>query len=284
MKLFLFKIFVFSIITFIFYNIYYHSRTKAVKVIDNRKVYIWGDSQTVQGFDLEVLREQTNLEFYSMAVAGGGIYDFACFTNLVPEKSKIIIGVSSTMFLRSENLDYNRTSMDWDAFFNAGISGYSISTLKNIILKNYKPLVVFPKKSENYLHGSNLNRLQQKKVEENYLIGVDFAKIRLSYFIKYLNKLKAKGCSVLLVQIPKSELLGEVEKLPEISNSLNLISLRIKEVIDDQNQLKLELSQGDFYDVTHLNRQGAKKFSAYLTPYIKLEGPIIKGEITLLEY
>jgi len=284
MKVFLFKVFVFSVFTFILYYIYYQNRTQAVKIVDNTKVYVWGDSQTVQGFDLDVLRKQTNLEFYSMAVAGGGIYDFACFVNLVPENSKIIIGVSSTMFLRSEYLDYNRTRMDWNAFFNAGISGYSISTLKNIILKNYKPLVVFPKKSENYLLGSNLNRLQQEKIEENYLIGVAFSKKRLSFFIKYLNKLKAKGCSVLLVHIPKSELLGEVEDLPEISNSLNFISSRIEEVIDDQKQLKIELSQDDFYDVTHLNRQGAKKFSAYLIPYIKLEDPIIKGEITLLEY
>lgn len=284
MKLFLLKVFIFSVLTFLLYHFYYQNRTKAAKVDDNTKVYIWGDSQTVQGLDLEVLRSQTNLEFYSMAVAGGGIYDFACFVNLVPEKSKIIIGVTNTIFFRSEYLDYNRTRMDWDAFFNAAISGYSISSLKNIILKNYKPLVVFPKKSENYLHGSNLNSLQQKKIEENFLTGLDFAKNRLNYFINYLNKLKSKGCSVLLVKIPSSKLLAEVEELPEISNSLNTIDSRIEGLVDDQKQLKLELSRDDFYDITHLNRQGARKFSTCLTPYIKSEGPILEGEITLLEY
>lgn len=283
MKRFLIKFFIFSIFLLIIYNGYYENRTKAIKIANNTKVYVWGDSQTVHGLDLDILRNQTNLEFYSMAVHGAGIYDFACFSNLVPDNSTVVIGISSTMFLRSEHLDYNRTRMDWKAFYYAGISGYSISTLKNIILKNYRPIVVFPTKNENYLIGSNFNHFQQKDIQETYLKGNIFAKNRTNYFVRFLQKLKEKGCSVLLIQIPRSELLLEVEESPEFSNSWHLVNSRIDELIDEKNQLNLEFSQTEFYDVTHLNRQGAKKLSSFLAHFINSKGKSSEGKIILLK-
>ncbi len=282
MKLFLVKIFIFSISTFIIYNLYYQNRTRAAITVDNSKVYVWGDSQTVQGLDFEILRNKTNLEFYSMAVHGGGIYDFACFANLVPKNSKVIIGYSDTMFLRPEGLDYNKTRLDWNAIFYAGLSGYSISTLKNIVLKNYRPRVVFPKRNQNLYVGSSINFTQKEEIKKIFLLGSELSKVRIKYFHLYIEKLKEKGCSIIVLQIPKSDLLYQIESEVSFLNSLNLVKKSIIEISDEQKELNLEFSQSDFYDVTHLNQKGAKSLSVNLASFLNSQKISKEAKITFL--
>ena len=47
-------------------------------------LFIWGDSQTYQGLDLDVLKSNTDRAILSSAVHGAGVYDFLIFTELVP--------------------------------------------------------------------------------------------------------------------------------------------------------------------------------------------------------
>lgn len=277
MKIFLFKSFIFSILVFVVYNLYYQCKTKHEVISGNNNVYVWGDSQTAEALDLNTLSRTTNLKFYSMAVHGGGVYDLSCFANRIPENSTVIIGLSSTIFLRPEYLDYNRTCLDWNSLLHAKLSGYSFPKIKEIILKNYKPRIDIPGK-KNYI-GSNLDNSQKKEIVEMFLQGVQISEIRKIYFISILERLKEKNCSIIIFEVPKSRLLYEIEAECKFSIPLRSINNEIFSIKDDSVNLNLEFSNSDFFDATHLNVQGAEKLSVKIGDFINSYQKLKKRKI-----
>ena len=57
---------------------YYYNYKK-----DKSAIFIWGDSQTYEGINLQVIRNFPNKQVYTYAKHGAGVYDFLVFSEKV---------------------------------------------------------------------------------------------------------------------------------------------------------------------------------------------------------
>lgn len=100
-------------------------------------VFIWGDSQTYQGIDLQELNEKTGLNIYTSAMHGAGVYDFLVFTEQIPDSSFCIVGYSQCCLLRRKDSDNNRSGANYKAL--KSLYGYNYSSTEIItILRDNK--------------------------------------------------------------------------------------------------------------------------------------------------
>ena len=80
--------------------------------LDRNTTYFWGDSQTVQGIDLNVFSINRNVVVKTTAAHGAGVYDFLVFANNVPNNTNCVVGFSQCCLLRSKAHDNNRSGID----------------------------------------------------------------------------------------------------------------------------------------------------------------------------
>ena len=282
MNRFLFKIIFFSIVLVIVYLIYYFIGSIGNKIDQSYDFYIWGDSQTSQGLDLNVLNKSTNLKYYSMAVHGASLYDFSCFVNLVPERSKVIIGISSTIFLRTDTLEYNRTNLDFNALKLAMLSGFSFNYLKDIVLKNLKPKGNFPFNSRKKYIGSFIDVNQGELIKENFSLGINSIEIRKKYFQFIIEELRRKKCAIVLINIPQSNILKNIESHYEYSAFIKEALNGVIDGYDLQYNITMSFSEDDFYDITHLNQNGSIILSERIGDFINSNVNLKNSQVVLL--
>lgn len=243
---------------------------------DCSNIYIWGDSQTFQGIDIDLLQKLTRRKILSSALHGSGVYDFLVFTEKVPDSCFCIVGYSQCCLLRKKELDNNRSGCNWSALKILHDNNYDNDELLTIMRSNnqFMQKHIFHNSCRLYAYNDTL-------VYSEPLSGFEclYSNEPLYYNDKYrvfvtgLNNLLQKQCSVILVEFPYySEVANIYFNSPyrkHIDNDIhNVANKYCGEKVDsiyinDKDSLLM-------HDLSHLNEVGSRRVTQKIVEFINM--------------
>ena len=243
-------------------------------------LFVWGDSQTYQGLDLEALNRKTSRLVLSSAHHGSGVYDFIIFAEMVPESSDVLIAISEPLQIRSKKLDFNRSGFSYSALKLLSKNNYSLQELLIIIRKNLfkKPSHIFRRHNGNYdfndrayIDHELLTRIVN--IYDNKFKPYIYDKQNL--YIEGINLLKNKNCTINLIEFPFHKLLHD--KIKDLPNSART-DLFFRKIINITNcaakdTLYLNNSKNSFFDLTHLNAYGSNNVANFIGERLEVGVP-----------
>ena len=233
-------------------------------------IFIWGDFQAYQGFDLELLAKTTNKTIFSAAKHGAGVYDFLVFANKVPKKSTILLSISKPMQLRRKENDYNRSGISLSSLITLKKHNYSFLEIieilnnnikqpckslyisKNPILYNYADSIVFdePIQLFNDIYKNVPEYLFNK--QDIFLIGLEI--------------LKKKNCEIYLIEFPYHPILVDIESQSPIFHLTDRFFNKAILLSNNSSTYILDLDNEKqvMHDLTHLNKHGAELVTNFI--------------------
>ena len=233
---------------------------------DRSAIYLWGDSRAHQGIDTKILGNCLKKDVYSFTKHGNSLYNFLVFTERVPKESVILVGSSEAMFIRNPEQDNYHSSLSLQAVQIFISVKYPFKYITRIISENLGsflytdlntvsqcyPEVTAPAEKE---FGGYCNAYSSP-------LSLEYSKIRMKIFNYGLNRLVAKGCRVVVIDMPISDKLKKMRDKSVYNNylsgmlSADSVALYANsDVISDKNI---------FYDVSHLSCSGRQIFTKYL--------------------
>lgn len=274
MRHFIIKFLIFIILTLVVIFLIYNSLDYIFNnKQDNDALYIWGDSQTYQGLNLDILHNITKKEINSAAQHGAGVYDFLVFTQKVPQKSTVLISISEPALLRSKNRDRNYSPLLYSVLNTLYTNKYTMLELKEIIKKNKVIKPIFSNNSNMFKYSPNVivNNTDIKGIRSSYenqpeylIDKANIAKIGLSTLIQ-------KKCNVYFVKFPYYSKLDSIIQNSIIKDTLNNIYNDFYKILNINTIDSIYLNQDKqvMYDYTHLNIYGANQVSKFIGERIK---------------
>lgn len=260
------------LIRFVFFTLllipaWYGVRSAADYWLNQRKVnqkdaiFVWGDSQTLNGIDLKLMKSLTNRNVFSAAKRGAGVYDLAVFSEYVPPNSLVILGLSKNLQVRRPENDFNRSGLSFQALRLMHQHGFSFpyvfQILKNnlgtkgLFITSYKPYPVIDTVAAKTLPVNYLNVLDSTSAY------IDKKQSILTHLVRELSK---KQCTVFVVEFPLDPVLSNAffespvdDKIVKCKKTLSEIPETI--IIDS---LVFDADQKVMYDLTHLNDRGRR--------------------------
>lgn len=263
-KLFIKRTGYFLVFSICFYIITYSILSHFyLKTNTKNSIFIYGDSQTVQGIDLKVLETKTGLNVYSAAKHGSGVYDFYYFAKSVPENSKIVLSISEHSQIRPDINEANTSPIDFNSLKKAFSLNYSLDGFENIIRRGIKlpHNYYFQTTQKLYPYNDSINlhtklfvfkELYSKSTKE----GIEH---KQDMYLEGIRTLINKNCLITFIEFPYNKSLTILKKEYKINKKLNLFREKISQ---EFNQFKFDtiLLKSDknlMYDYTHLNEHGA---------------------------
>ena len=272
MKKFIKKIFLFIVSIPLLYLLLYISIDYFYNSKNNKNaIFIWGDSQTYQGINLQVIRNHINKQIYTYAKHGVGVYDFLVFSESVPNYSTIILGVSKPVQLRSKKSDRNMSGISISALINLYENGYSFEDLEIIVKKNKKPTKILLENTSMYKYNDTIVLKEPIELFEKIYAKIpSYLSEKQNLYKIGINKLRDIQCNIVFIDSPYHSLLKAVEnkslikkRTTDFSNYIINSSKKIK--IDT---FKLNTKRQVMHDLTHLNEFGAEQVSNYISKSI----------------
>lgn len=234
------------------------------KTDQKRAIYVYGDSQTVQGLDINLLSDLTGLKVYSSSRHGSGIYDFLFFTEKVPENSKIILGISEHSQIRPNQYEANTSPLNIFTLKELYCLDYPISDLNSIIKKGLKPPFSPYFKSKNYLYSIedtiNKHTTIQSFIERYTTISEESLQKKQNMYLHGIKKLIEKNCTLTFIEFPYHHKLKKTVERTRFDYCFYNFKTRINKNFTEFtiDTLFLESNKNLMYDYTHLNELGAK--------------------------
>lgn len=266
------RTFLFLVIIPIFYSIYYIGFDYYYNVKNDKKaVYIWGDSQTYRGIDIQVLKESTNKNIYNYAKHGAGVYDLLVIVKKIPNNSTVVLGVSKLVQLRNKKSDRNRSGFSITALLKLYSNNYTLKELKRIIQNNKIPSKILQEKTDMYQYNDSVIFTEPIDLFEKIYAKVPhFLSDKQNLYKIGIEALRAKKCNIIFVDFPYHPLLEKVENKSAIKFQTEAFT---KEIINSSKDITLDTFNFDakkniMYDLTHLNVVGAGEFTSYLSRQI----------------
>ena len=249
----------------------YNQKKTELKENIGNSLFIWGDSQIYQGLDLEVLKNKTNRLVFSSAHHGSGVYDFIIFTEMVPESSDVLIAISEPVQMRSKKLDLNRSGFSYSSLRLLYKNNYSLQELLMIIRKNLfkTPIHIFRENHENwdFKDRANINYELLTRIEKTYDNKFKpYIYDKQNLYIKGIDLLKKKNCTINLIEFPYHKLLHDRIKYSPNSIKTDLFFRRIFNITNcvSKDTMYLDSSKNSFFDLTHLNAYGANNVANFI--------------------
>lgn len=274
MKHFIIKFLIFIILTPVVFFLVYNSLDYIFNnKQDNNALYIWGDSQTYQGLNLDILHNITKKEINSAAQHGAGVYDFLVFAQKVPQESTVLISISEPALLRSKNRDKNYSPLLYSVLKILYNNKYTMLELKEIIKKNKIVKPMFSNNSNMFKYSPDVivNNTDIKGIKSSYenqpeylIDKVNIAKIGLSVLIQ-------KKCNVYFIKFPYYSKLDNIRQNSIIKDTLSNIYNDFYKILNISTIDTIYLNQDKqvMYDYTHLNIYGANQVSEFIGEKIK---------------
>lgn len=269
MKKFIIKTFPFLVTVPFLYLLFYISIDFYLNDKNNKNaIYIWGDSQTYQGIDIQVLRDSTKINTYSYARHGAGVYDFLVFAERVPNQSTIVLGVSKPVQLRPKKSDRNISGVSFTALVALYENGYSINELKNIIKKNKVPIKTLQVVTNMYKYNDTIIfRESIEAFEKVYKKIPSYLYEKQNLYKIGIEKLRKKQCNIFFVDFPSHSLLKTIENKSLINKKMKSFS---KWIINSSKKIEIDslvlnTDKQVMHDLTHLNEFGAEQVSLYIS-------------------
>ncbi len=244
-------------------------------------IFIWGDSQTYQGIDLNELQKQTGHDIYTSALHGAGVYDFLVFSELIPDSSTCIVGYSQCCLLRRKESDYNRSGVNYNAIKKVYKNRYSLSEVITIIRKNkFLQKDIFKTQSTLYPYCDTI--ITPEPIEgfrKMYAFEPVFYNDKYNIYKKGIKKLIDKECKIIIIAFPYY---NEVATFYKSSSYRQHIDKDIELLATEYSNNKIDtlyINDSDtllMHDLTHFNEIGAKRASNILSQYI--DSTILKSD------
>lgn len=274
MKYFIIKFLIFIILTPVVFFLVYNS----LDYIFNNKqgdnaLYIWGDSQTYRGLNLDILHNITKKEINSAAQHGAGVYDFLVFTQKVPQKSTVLISISEPALLRRKNRDRNYSPLLYSVLKTLYDNKYTMLELKEIIKKNKIVKPIFSNNSNMFKYSSNVivNNTDIKGIKSSYENQPEYLIDKANIINIGLSTLIQKKCNVYFIKFPYYSKLDSIRQNSIIKDTLNNIYNDFYKILNINTIDSIYLNQDKqvMYDYTHLNIYGANQVSKFIGERIK---------------
>lgn len=224
-------------------------------------VYLFGDSQLCQDFDLPYFSAGSHEDVISYAHHGAGVYDMIFFANAVPSQSVCIVAFSECALYRDPLTDYNRSGLSVRSLRDMYLSGcpidecmrianlnrniiYTLCTDNTYPLFPYSPEIVYTQPLSIFCDIFNRRS--------------EYAIWKQEAYKKAINILYQKQCRLVIVSFPFEQ---QVEECA--TNSINRLaadSLRDELCrMYDINMIDIVLENDSslMYDLSHFNEIGA---------------------------
>tara|TARA_B110000238_G_C16076795_1_gene417513 strand:+ start:425 stop:1342 length:918 start_codon:yes stop_codon:yes gene_type:complete len=239
---------------------------------DSDAIFVWGDSQTYQGINLQVIRDKTDKNIYSYAKHGAGVYDFLVFSEKVPKNTTIILGVSKPVQLRRKQNDRNMSGISIIGLLNLYRNGYTFQDIVAIVKKNKKPLKIRQEKTNmNKYNDSIVLKEPIELFEEIYAEIPSYLYEKQNLYKIGIKKLRDKNCNIIFIDFPYHSLLKEVENKSLIKIETEKLT---NYIINSSNKIEIDTlplssKKQVMSDLTHLNEFGAEQVSSYISKKIR---------------
>ena len=242
--------------------------------LDKNAAYFWGDSQTVQGIDLNVFSTNRNVMVKTTAAHGAGVYDFLVFADNVPDSTNCVVGFSQCCLLRKKTSDYNRSGINVKMLVELWKQNYSIKEIVEIV-NNNKLISI-----------NNLFSMSHPQLEYcdtmipgeplSGFIGLydkepSFFADKVELYKTGLDILMNKHCKVTIVEFPYYSELFEVSLASPYKDVIDSVR---QDICDKYSNGKLDTIYIDdsdsllMHDLTHLNGVGSRRFTEALCNYL----------------
>jgi hypothetical protein len=239
---------------------------------NQKALFIWGDSQAYQDFDLDILSNGLDRKVFSAAHHGAGVYDFLVFCNEVPENGNILVSISKLMLLRSKQRDYNRSGLSFEALKIIHNQNYSKEEVLSIFKNNLKPSRNINSNIELYPIKDSINAIGLvKKVESFYKMKPHYLKDKKAIFIEGIKILQSKKCNINFIDLPLHPEFKKMEEKYSTLQELEDYKLKIVSLFNNYgiDSILVSSQKNIFNDATHLNSKGAKYLSVELARVLK---------------
>lgn len=225
--------------------------------LKQNNVYVWGDSQMYQGFNLDTFSFQNHKKVVSTSQIGSGVYDFSFFCNKIQDKSTVIISFPTFAFLRTKAHDRN-----W---------GISFTALWSLIKNNYTFGEIFKILKQNILAKNIFHTEFGTNPNADTIVyaqSIDLFKFLLKESDKYFDDKKniyfegidlliKKKCTIYIVEYPLNPELQSLLEANVVNSKLQELKKRIKVKYNfNDTTIYLPNHKNAMYDLTHLNKRG----------------------------
>ncbi len=261
--LFLFLAFLPIIITATYFLINFYFNNKS----SENTIFIWGDSQALNGIELKTLSKKTNKHILTTARAGSSVYDFIVFTEQVPYNSEVIVQISKPVQIRPKENDNNKSAISIIGLSILKKNNYSFSEIISIIKKNRIPKKVFYEKT--YLRPYNKEITIGESItlfEEMFKEIPSYLKSKQEIILQGIQKLKEKNCAITFLEFPFHPIVQKIEDKSPIKHETDEFKYKALSLFKEYkiDTIKIDNTKELMYDLTHLNETGAIEVSAKL--------------------
>ena len=258
-KKFLVSGMVFLLIGIFLYTILYLSVDRILNRKESDAIYIWGDSQTFEGLDIELLKERTGQKIYSAAQHGAGVYDFLVFSEKVPERVSVIIAFSKLALIRDKNRDYNSTGLSLKTIRLLSEHGYSFEEMYDIFQRNIIPVKMYSSMSKHHAASVTINESAKEGLLDVFSEKKGAMDDKAALYLLGLKRLVEKECEITLIEFPINSMIRSNEMNSGIKNDLDDFRRNVMDfcTIDLEQDITFDQNENYMYDLTHLNASGA---------------------------
>lgn len=272
----------------------------------NADILIYGSSRAWHHYDPEIFKDSLHKSVYNLGMDGQNFSFQYFFHNYYLKFNKspslIIHSLDNFTFDKRDYL-VNKNKFVPYALWDNDIRNFVLRYEGFSMLDCYIPLIRYSgeelagekllnlalnkKSNKRKSRNSGYQPLEGKKSLQKLLketrdnsFNVELDKELIADYYKFILELKQKNITLIMVYSPEQR---EVELvLPERRYILELYARIAKEtntVFYNYSTDSLSLDKSMFYDITHLNKKGAEKFSSDLCKRLKLEqGITVKTE------
>ena len=255
-------ILIFTIVLFYSLQIYYNHPFS-----DKNAIFVWGDSQTYQGIDIEELSNITKKNVYSSAFHGAGIYDFLLFTERVSTNSEVIVSISKLVQIRRKEKDFNRSGLSFWSLKQLYDNNYSKEEIIAIFKLNLKPKKNIFKTTNLYPYKDSMEVVQDLAHFKSYYQNTPpFLNDKQSLYLIGVENLINKNCKISFLEFPFHQDLKNIEKQSPAYQKIEALKNDIAFLFSEFQTDTLDINKGKniFKDLSHLNCKGAKDLSEKL--------------------
>jgi len=277
MKFFLKQILVFIIFLIAtLFLIYKVIDIKSSFVSSDNALFIYGDSQSLQGLDLKELNRETGFDIYSAARHGAGIYDFYVFIDKVPDNSRVLLSISKLSQVRPFDYESNTSPFNVNALYSLYSVDYNINDLKKIIMR----VIKFPTQDfyiNNYKLYPSYDSLTINQpistFKERYSIPLNDLVKKQELYLFGIKKLIKKNCNITFIEFPYHSTLNNIDENSHLQD--NFINFRVS-ISSLYSNFKIDTLQFNkdkniMYDFSHLNYRGANLLTKKLAERINVK-------------
>jgi len=243
-------------------------------IYDNYCVFVWGDSQMYQGFDVKLYGDKTSKQVLTSAQHGSGIYDFLVSEKNIPNNATCVVAFPECALFRKPTSDNNRTGFELECIRELYLSGCPVNECIRIF--NLNRVFVRYKVYSNIYHdlfpfANNLMYpeplpLWHPLFEE----PKDWFPWKAKAYTNGIQHLFDKQSQIVLIQFPFDE---QVESFAQ--NSINRqLSDSLKFELIDRFAMKYDtvVLHSDsllMHDLSHMNEVGARMLTCRIADSLR---------------